>query len=487
MSLGLESRGRTPRRPSREGVEHETAADRAERRPSARSRATGRDAAPRAAITSASTTFGQREERRIEERDEARGPVRQGRRGRRAPRSARRIRSSRMYDQMMLGPRTCLPDRTASDYSRRRGAPSAARRRRRARGVADRRRRGRRPLRTRRSDPQSLRRARASRGRARVIDSLTPGWRQIGAVWLPLPHLINSAARRERLGLPHGDSGRRRIGRSPGDAASRRSRGGSRARPGRWRPRCWPAHHPRQSQRALPAEHADDRAAAARPVRASRCWRWTSGSVAGAAAPAWAGPALAALLLTRYEGWCVGAALFAVAAFAAPPRRCGAPVAGWRAGRPRGVGRLLRAQPGEHRAAARDVGLLRPRQPRAAPANRAPVRTCGHRVTSARSGPLVIAGLAGGIVCLWRARDRRPRCCARLALLAAGVPAARRVLRRPSAARALHGAARRGGRRARGDGPAAMPRGPRARRIALAVLLVACRPAAAVRTPRRRW
>src|SRR5688572_14313247 len=24
----------------------------------------------------------------------------------------------------------------------------------------------------------------------RIIDSLTPGWRQIGAVWLPLPHLI---------------------------------------------------------------------------------------------------------------------------------------------------------------------------------------------------------------------------------------------------------------------------------------------------------
>jgi len=27
----------------------------------------------------------------------------------------------------------------------------------------------------------------------RTIDSLTPGWRQIGAVWLPLPHLINLA------------------------------------------------------------------------------------------------------------------------------------------------------------------------------------------------------------------------------------------------------------------------------------------------------
>ncbi|HXH05032.1 MAG TPA: hypothetical protein VNI83_00420, partial [Vicinamibacterales bacterium] len=25
----------------------------------------------------------------------------------------------------------------------------------------------------------------------RVIDSLTPGWQQIGAIWLPLPHLLN--------------------------------------------------------------------------------------------------------------------------------------------------------------------------------------------------------------------------------------------------------------------------------------------------------
>jgi hypothetical protein len=24
----------------------------------------------------------------------------------------------------------------------------------------------------------------------RIIDSLTPGWRQVGAVWLPLPHLL---------------------------------------------------------------------------------------------------------------------------------------------------------------------------------------------------------------------------------------------------------------------------------------------------------
>ena len=25
----------------------------------------------------------------------------------------------------------------------------------------------------------------------RVIDSITPGWQQIGAVWLPLPHVLN--------------------------------------------------------------------------------------------------------------------------------------------------------------------------------------------------------------------------------------------------------------------------------------------------------
>src|SRR4030095_497581 len=25
----------------------------------------------------------------------------------------------------------------------------------------------------------------------RILDSLTPGWQQIGAVWLPLPHVLN--------------------------------------------------------------------------------------------------------------------------------------------------------------------------------------------------------------------------------------------------------------------------------------------------------
>src|SRR5438067_11788130 len=28
----------------------------------------------------------------------------------------------------------------------------------------------------------------------RIADSITPGWQQIGAVWLPLPHLLNALA-----------------------------------------------------------------------------------------------------------------------------------------------------------------------------------------------------------------------------------------------------------------------------------------------------
>ena len=26
----------------------------------------------------------------------------------------------------------------------------------------------------------------------RILDSITPGWQQVGAVWLPLPHLLNA-------------------------------------------------------------------------------------------------------------------------------------------------------------------------------------------------------------------------------------------------------------------------------------------------------
>ena len=38
----------------------------------------------------------------------------------------------------------------------------------------------------------------------RILDSLTPGWEQIGAVWLPLPHLLNMLPGADRLSLSHG-------------------------------------------------------------------------------------------------------------------------------------------------------------------------------------------------------------------------------------------------------------------------------------------
>ena len=51
----------------------------------------------------------------------------------------------------------------------------------------------------------------------RIIDSLTPGWQQIGAVWLPLPHLLNALPVQVDAFYRTGASARRR-------SRSRRSR-----------------------------------------------------------------------------------------------------------------------------------------------------------------------------------------------------------------------------------------------------------------------
>ncbi len=41
----------------------------------------------------------------------------------------------------------------------------------------------------------------------RIFDSLTPGWRQIGAVWLPLPHVLNALPVQVDAWYQHGTSG----------------------------------------------------------------------------------------------------------------------------------------------------------------------------------------------------------------------------------------------------------------------------------------
>ena len=139
----------------------------------------------------------------------------------------------------------------------------------------------------------------------RVIDSITPGWQQIGAVWLPLPHLLNllpvqvDAFYRtgaSGVAISIAEHGRRRrtpaqrmVLRATGSTAGALlCRGAARAQP----------EHP------VPAVDADDRAAADRAAHARSRWRSTRwASVGGAGWRRAAGWSLAAACLTRYEAW----------------------------------------------------------------------------------------------------------------------------------------------------------------------------------------
>ena len=71
----------------------------------------------------------------------------------------------------------------------------------------------------------------------RVIDSLTPGWQQIGAVWLPLPHLLNLLPVQVDVLYRTGASGVAISIASLALAVTARRDWCSRA-PGRARPRC---------------------------------------------------------------------------------------------------------------------------------------------------------------------------------------------------------------------------------------------------------
>ena len=105
----------------------------------------------------------------------------------------------------------------------------------------------------------------------RIFDSLTPSWEQIGAVWLPLPHVLNALPVQIDCDVSHRRVRRSRSrscrSRSPRRASRRSccaltgSRTGAMLARGAVRA---------QSERALPAEHADDRAAAVRAERAGR-------------------------------------------------------------------------------------------------------------------------------------------------------------------------------------------------------------------------
>lgn len=150
----------------------------------------------------------------------------------------------------------------------------------------------------------------------RVLDSLTPGWRQIGAVWLPLPHLINL--------LPAGLDWNFRTGYLSAGISVLSLAAGLAALAGllfqitRSRAAAWlgpalillnpnvlylqstPMTEPLLFGCAL--------------VALAAVYRWArEPSARRATAPAAA--AIAALMLSRYEGWAIAGALVGWAAF----------------------------------------------------------------------------------------------------------------------------------------------------------------------------
>ncbi len=150
----------------------------------------------------------------------------------------------------------------------------------------------------------------------RVVDSLTPGWRQFGAVWLPLPHLVNFVPVQWDWAFRTGGSAVADIDRHVvlGTGVPRTVRcvvrTGSVAaalaapalvllNPNVLYLQSTPMTEPMLIGFALVASSAVDRGSSDGPAEQLR--------------RAWA---LTALVMTRYEGWLVAAALLLVTAFA---------------------------------------------------------------------------------------------------------------------------------------------------------------------------
>ncbi len=148
----------------------------------------------------------------------------------------------------------------------------------------------------------------------RIADSLTPGWQQIGAVWLPLPHLVN-------LPLVQWDWAYRTGFVSTGVcvlvlSAGLAALGGTLFR---WT-QSWPAALAAPAVvllnpnllylQSTPMTEPLLIGLSLLALRAVS--NWTEADGRASAAPA--GLLLAALALTRYEGWLVAGALFALGA-----------------------------------------------------------------------------------------------------------------------------------------------------------------------------
>jgi len=147
----------------------------------------------------------------------------------------------------------------------------------------------------------------------RVVDSLTPGWRQFGSVWLPLPHLVNLvpsawdwsyrtgaaavAISIVSMGLGLAALARTLVLRTGSAAAGLAAPALALANPSVLYLMATPMTEPLLFGLTLLSLSATDEWIAQPSHRSSRR----------------AGGLLAALVLTRYEGWLVAAALVALA------------------------------------------------------------------------------------------------------------------------------------------------------------------------------
>ncbi|HEY6358412.1 MAG TPA: hypothetical protein VIX35_09215, partial [Vicinamibacterales bacterium] len=251
----------------------------------------------------------------------------------------------------------------------------------------------------------------------RVFDSLTPGWRQLGGVWLPLPHLIDLPLVASNWGYRTG---------LPVVAASVLTLALGLAALARW----------------IVRETGSVAAALVAPavilgnpnVLYLQSTPMTEPLLLGLSCVAllavdgwircpasrravWAGPAVAALLLVRYEGWFVGAALGAVAVVVR--RRDGAAVAiklaRWPAAAVVSFLALSWASTGRLLVTS---GFFVPDNP----ARDHPLAALADmlRVTIEMTGPLVlVCAVAGAAICVVRARSS-PTALLPLCLVAAG-------------------------------------------------------------------
>ena len=181
----------------------------------------------------------------------------------------------------------------------------------------------------------------------RIVDSLRPGWWQIGAVWLPLPHLLNARPGPGRRLVSHRLLGRRRL-----DLLLRRSPSGT---------LVWLIHRATGSIAGAAAgaivlaSQPDVLYLQSTPMTepllmaltlggVALTWRWVRDGAVGSPPPR---PASSSpwRCLTRYEAWPITAAALGCAALALAHLRSAAGRALRRVARPRRSTRSPRCSP----------------------------------------------------------------------------------------------------------------------------------------------